>query len=94
MDGVVSGLGLGVGAGAGVGVGVGVGVGAGVGVGVGLANPNPNPTQASIEGVGVNSQELLSALRLIAANPSVASALPPLERTTADRPSRPSRAAP
>lgn len=44
------------------------------------------PEEASIDGVGVNSQELLSALRLIAANPSVASALPPLERTTADRP--------
>ena len=52
------------------------------------------PEEASIDGVGVNSQELLSALRLIAANPSVASALPPLERTTADRPSRPSRVAP
>ena len=88
MDGVVRGLGLG------AGLGVGLGVGVGVGVGLGFANPNPNPTQASIEGVGVNSQELLSALRLIAANPSVASALPPLERTTADRPSRPSRAAP
>ena len=52
------------------------------------------PEEASIDGVGVNSQELLSALRLIAANPSVASALPPLERTTADRPSRPARVAP
>ena len=50
------------------------------------------PEEPSIDGVGVNSQELLSALRLIAANPSVASALPPLERTTS--PSRPSRVAP
>ena len=37
------------------------------------------PEEANIDSMGVNSQELLSALRLIAANPSVASALPPLE---------------